>query len=159
MLDYFYQLWIQLVNIVRKFFGFDSQSGGSWQHQTQAVGGPFRANQSEPSRFRTHTSHTKKYTPEEVKRCLRGLEKSERVGVVMAEAARLSTMLNENMRHHFRGRERIFDRLPYVLFQYTQGKPSYDIARSVSYFSDGDDVEDAMLFVARLITPRVNRMR
>jgi len=98
-----------------------------------------------------------RYTVREVKEYLRGARAGERARPVYAQAAQINTLLDERMRRNFAGRERLFDRLPYVLFQYTQGKPTFEIARSVSFFSDGDDVEDTMDFVARLITKTINR--
>jgi len=88
---------------------------------------------------------------------LRGARAGERARPVFAQAAQINTLLDERMRRNFAGRERLFDCLPYVLFQYTQGKPTFEIARSVSFFSDGDDVEDTMDFVSRLITKTINR--
>jgi hypothetical protein len=98
-----------------------------------------------------------KYTPEEVKRMLRGLETNEWSPPVLAQATTISTLLDERMLRYFRGRERLFHRLPYVLAQYIQGKPCFDIARSVSFFSDGDDVEDTINFASRLIAAKLNR--
>ena len=78
---------------------------------------------------------------------------------VLYQASTFGALLDERMVRYFRGRERMFDRLPYVLLQYTQGKNCLDIAHSVSYFSDGDDVEDAIDFAALLISNQLNRQR
>lgn len=100
---------------------------------------------------------TRRYTAAEVKAYLRGIEKGPRAAQPIAHAAHLSTMLDARMVRHFRGRERLFDKLPFVLYQYTQGKPTDQIAQSVSYFADGNDVEEAMDFVAKLIARKINR--
>lgn len=162
MLKYFNQLIHQVGFILRKFWDFNHQTGNHWQRQTQTVGGVFGANRDSAPRYGTrheHPAQVKKYSVEEVKRCLRGLEQGERAAFVMREAAQFSSILHEGMRRHFRGRERIFDRLPYVLYQYTHGQPAQEIARSVSYFSDASDIEEAMNFVSRLIAARINRAR
>ncbi len=119
-----------------------------------APGGVVGSYSTQAAQTRRH-----KYSPEEVKRILRGLEKGDHAAPVLLKAATFGTLLDERMIRYFRGRERLFERLPYVLFQYTQGRPSQDIARSVSFFSDGDDVEEAMDFAARLITFSLNRQR
>jgi len=160
MLKYLGKLLSQFDLALRKFFDANSQAGHGWQSQTQAVSGNFGSNPNRTQRYGSaHPAQLKKYTADEVKRYLRGLEQGERARPVMAEAACFSLILNDNMRRHFRGRERIFERLPYVLYQYTQGKPSQEIARSVSYFSDACDVEDAMYFASCLIATKVNRAR
>ncbi|MDB5082424.1 MAG: hypothetical protein JWP00_4348 [Chloroflexi bacterium] len=100
-----------------------------------------------------------KYSVAEVKRILRGLEKGPLAYPVLYQASTFGALLDERMVRYFRGRERMFDRLPYVLLQYTQGKNCLDIAHSVSYFSDGDDVEDAIDFAALLISNQLNRQR
>lgn len=100
-----------------------------------------------------------KYSPPEVKRMLRGLERNEWSQPVMLQAATVSNLLNPRMARHFRGRERMFERLPYILYQYTQGKPCLDIAQSVSYFSDGDDVEETISFASHLIAEHLNSRR
>jgi len=162
MLKYLSQLLNDLEAIIKKFFGVDNPTGTNWQHQTSPASGIFGDSSRKTAGVSTravHPAQVKKYTPEEVKRCLRGLEQGERVGPVMVEASRFGSVVNEGMRRYFRGRERIFERLPYVLYQYTQGKPSQEIARGVSYFSDANDVEEAMSFACRIIAARVNRMR
>ncbi len=162
MLKNFSQLLRQIDFSLRKFFSADSHYQNRWQRQAEPASGLFGANRGNANRYRTgyvHPARIKKYTVEEVKRCLRGLEQGERVRPVMAEAAQFPQMIHEGMRRHFRGRERIFERFSYVLYQYTQGKHPQEIARSVSYFSDAADVEDAMYFASRIIAARINRGR
>ena len=93
---------------------------------------------------------------EEVKLYLRSQQSHELARPVMEQAARFSSLVDERMRRHFRGRERTFDRLPYVLHQYTIGKDAQEIARNVSYFTDCDDIEHAMSFAASLIATKIN---
>jgi hypothetical protein len=162
MFEYINGLLDELELLIKRFFNIDARPGNSWQRQPEPASGSFGASRGGAKSYgeqHSHSTQVRKYTPEEVQRCLRGLERGERVGPVMAQAGQLGSLLNDGMRRYFRGRERIFERLPYVLFQYTQGKPSQEIARSVSYFSDADDIEEAMWFVARLIAARINRMR
>lgn len=99
----------------------------------------------------------KRYSKQEVIQCLRGDIKGARAESVQRHAAQLASHLNEGMRRYFRGRERMFEKLPLVIYQYTLGKPAMEIARSVSYFSDGKDVEYAVEFAAELIAKRLNR--
>jgi hypothetical protein len=96
-------------------------------------------------------------TKQEVKNCLRGKVISEWSDEVLRHASQLGSHLDARMRRHFRGRERMFEKLPFVIYQYTGGKPVEEIARTVSYFSDGKDVEDAVDFAADLIAKRINR--
>jgi hypothetical protein len=126
-----------------------------------APSGPRPSSNGSLGQYTEHSSQVKhhKYNVQEVKRILRGLEKGERSYPVLLQASTFSSLLDDRMVRHFRGRERMFDRLPYVLLQYTQGKNCLDIAHSVSYFSDGDDVEDAIDFAALLITNQLNRHR
>ncbi len=144
---------------IRAWLNFDHSNPRNWNRQAQPASGPLTGKHGETRQGvrEVNSALSKKYTADEVKRYLRGLDGGVRVQPVMAEAARFSSMLNDKMRRHFRGRERIFERLPYVLYQYTKGAPSQEIARSVSYFSDADDVEQAMYFAARLIAAKVNR--
>lgn len=98
-----------------------------------------------------------RYSKQEVKDCLRGKIQNARAEEVLREASQLSSHLDERMRRHFRGRERLFEKLPFVIYQYTTGNPPQEIARSVSYFSDAKDVEDAVDFAAEIIAKRLNR--
>ncbi len=146
----------QIVDRLKRFFSNDSLDYRHFtKRQTETAPGFSRrmaGYQEESAR-----SHHSRYTAAEVKDYLRGKRAGERARPVFEQAARINTLLDERMRRNFAGRERLFDRLPYVLFQYTQGKPTFEIARSVSFFSDGDDVEDTIEFVSRLITKTINR--
>ncbi len=126
-----------------------------------AHNGPRTGSQGNLGRYTEPSSQLKrhKYSVQEVKRVLRGLETGAWTYPVMLQAATFSALLDDRMIRYFRGRERMFDRLPYVLLQYTQGKNCLEIAHSVSYFSDGDDVEEAITFAAYLITNQLNRQR
>lgn len=126
-----------------------------------AHNGPRSGAQGNLGQYTEPTSQVKrhKYSVQEVKRILRGQEKGAWTYPVMLQAATFSNLLEERMVRYFRGRERMFDRLPFVLLQYTQGKNCLDIAHSVSYFSDGDDVEEAINFAAYLICNQLNRQR
>lgn len=160
-----------LFEIIRKFFSLDSADSrhnsnglglGLWHGRLAQTPNAPRTSRTDPmSGYAGQNVQPKrhKYSPEEVKRILRGLEKGQHAQPVMVMAATFSSLLDERMVRHFRGRERIFDRLTYVLFQYSQGRPCQDIARSVSYFADGEDVEDAINFAARLIANHLNRQR
>jgi hypothetical protein len=145
-----------------------NRPGHSRQHMSTGWGrlglahnGPRAGSQGNLGHYTEQSSQVKrhKYSVQEVKRILRGLEKGAWTYPVMLQAATFSALLDDRMIRYFRGRERMFDRLPYVLLQYTQGKNCLDIAHSVSYFSDGDDVEEAITFAAYLITNQVNRQR
>ena len=151
-------------NLVRRFFNNQSHSnytsGWGWRNVAPA-GGPAkygRPNQARPDNAdKNGEVGFKKYTTAEVKAYLRGQQQSERARPVLQQASQISVLLQARMQRHFRGRERIFERLPYVLYQYSQGRDAQEIARSVSFFSDGEDVEQAMDFTARLIADHVNR--
>lgn len=152
------------LELIRSFFDTTPRNGQSWSGQQRWAQSPSapRASRNDGRPIGSYAganAHQKrhKYTPEEVKKMLRGLEKTEWTPPVLAQAATFSALLDERMVRFFRGRERLFDRLPYVLLQYTQGRPCNEIAHSVSYFSDGEDVEDAIDFAARLIAHEVNR--
>lgn len=153
-------------NIVQRFldiflpFGTSSNfmRGLGWNNAA-AAGGIGRQGSNQPSQpaSKISDSSQRKYTAQEVKAYLRGQEQNDRARPVMEQASQFSRLLEERMRRHFRGRERIFDRLPYVLYQYIHGTDAREIARSVSYFSDSEDIEQAMEFAATLIANRVNR--
>lgn len=98
-----------------------------------------------------------RYTIAEVKAYLRNWQKGERARAVLQEASQFSRLIDERMRRYFRGRDRIFERLGYILYEYTKGTDVKEIARKVSYFADSDDIEDTMDFVAAIITNRLNR--
>ncbi len=156
----------QLIEFIRIHLfldlGTDHQNRQSWNGQQRLAQSPSAPRSGHDGQLGSYTgqgTHSKrhKYTPEEVKRILRGLEKGQHTQPVLAQAALFSSLIDERMVRFFRGRERLFERLPYVLFQYTQGRPCDDIARSVSYFSDGEDVEEAIDFAAYLIARQVNR--
>ncbi len=161
------------INAFRKFIGLDhnqtKQSGflaDFWHNQhklAQSPNAPRTHNGDHLNRGYSAAARSRskqpKYSAEEVKRILRGLEKGQRAGPVLGQAAVLGSLLDERMVRYFRGRERMFHRLTYVVFQYTQGRPCDEIAQSVSYFSDGQDVEEAVEFAARLIAYQVNRHR
>ena len=154
---------------VREFWDDHGQSNGSFGiglmggagRLAQSPNGPRPGNGQSLDRYSgtSGTAKPHKYSPDEVKRILRGLERGDHARLVLVQAATFSSLLDDRMIRYFRGRERLFDRLPYVLLQYMQGKPSDDIAQSVSFFSHGEDVEEAMDFAARLITLQVNRQR
>ena len=97
-----------------------------------------------------------KYTSTEVKRYLRGLDAGERASLIMEEASNFSTYTNVKLPESLRGRERIFERLPSVLYQYNQGRPAAEIARPIGYLTDAEDIEAAVDYVAELIARRVN---
>ena len=97
-----------------------------------------------------------KYTAAEVKCYLRGKGEGERTQPIMEEASNFSTYTTGKLPEGLLGRERIFERLPSVLYQYNQGRPTAEIARSIGYLTDGEDVEAAMDYVAELIARRVN---
>ena len=156
----------QLIAFIRDFLGLGpgQTDNSGWLHQSRTLAQtPSGATPARPP-YGSYTSgatqpRPHKYSPEEVKRILRGLDHGEHAPLIMLQAATFGSLLDDRMIRYFRGRERLFERLPYVLFQYTQGLPAFDIARSVSFFSNGDDVEDAMEFAARLIALHVNRQR
>lgn len=100
-----------------------------------------------------------KYTSVEVKRYIRGLEGGERAIPILKEAASFSTYADSKLPDCMLGRERLFERLHSVLFQYSQGKSTTEIARTVGYLSDAADVEAAMDYVSQLILNRVNNPR
>jgi len=151
-------------NWVRRFFNSQTHSnystGLGW-HNAAPVGGLGKYNR--PDSARPHSTDKnggvdfKKYTVAEVKACLRGQQQGERARPVLQQASRISMLLQARMQKHFRGRERIFERLPYVLYQYSQGHDTQEIGRSVSFFSDGEDVEHAMDFAANLIANHINQ--
>jgi hypothetical protein len=156
-----HKILVQFLEYLRKLTSSSNRPMSNYWRQTQpadGLQGHRPANQRQVQN--PHTSR-RKFTAEEVKRYLRGIDSGggDRAALVMAQAGRISSLLDVSMRRHFAGRERIFDRLPFVVFQYTQGKPTFDIARSVSYFSDGDDVEAAMDFASQIIAKAVNRQR
>lgn len=136
---------------------------GLWNGQgrlAQSPNVPRPSTSNRPGQYTVSApSKRHKYQPDEVKRILRGLEKGEHAQPVLMQAATFGSLIDERMVRFFRGRERMFDRLTYVVFQYTQGRPCEEIARSVSYFSDGEDVEDAIDFACRLIANQLNRQR
>lgn len=154
------KILVQILEYFRKLNSSSNRPLNNYLRQTQPVSG-LHGHRPVPQRQQVQDSHQsrRKFTAQEVKRYLRGTESGDRAALVMAHAGRISSLLDVSMRRHFAGRERLFDRLPFVVFQYTQGKPTFDIARSVSYFSDGDDVEAAMDFAARIIAKEVNRQR
>jgi hypothetical protein len=167
----FNKLYEQLVAIIRQILGQENSNRPGHPRQSMFTGlGRWGLAPSGP-RAGTGGNHLGGYTESsgqtkrhkygvgEVKRILRGLEKGPHAYPVMLQAATFHSLLDERMVRFFRGRERLFDRLPYVLLQYTQGKNCLDIAHSVSYFSDGDDVEDAVDFAAALIANQLNRQR
>lgn len=98
-----------------------------------------------------------RYTVGEVKAYLRNWQKGERARAVLQEASQFSSLIDERMRRYFRGRDRIFERLGFILYEYTKGTDIKEIARKVSYFADTDDIEDTMDFVAAIIANRLNR--
>jgi hypothetical protein len=146
----------QILDRLKRFFNNDNIGYRTFtRRQTETAPG-FSQRMAGYKEESSRARHSR-YTAKEVKEYLRGERAGERARPVFEQAARINTLLDERMRRNFAGRERLFDRLPYVLFQYTQGKPTFEIARSVSFFSDGDDVEDTMVFVSRLITKTINR--
>ncbi len=159
-----FKFWL---NQLRAYFssGLDniSRNRPDWSGQQRLAQSPGglrpSPNQARPGGYNSAASGQKrhKYTPLEVKRMLRGLEKGPLSQPVMLQAATINSLLDWRMVRHFRGRERLFERLPFVLFQYIQGRPCDEIAHSVSYFSDGEDVEDTIDFAAGLIAAYLNR--
>ncbi len=150
-----------LKHLMRRFFNHQSNSsyttGWGW-HNVAPAGGVDKYNRPNPaSPDKNDGVGFKKYTAAEVKAYLRGQQQGERARPVLQQASQISVLLQARMQRHFRGRERIFERLPYVLYQYSQGRDAQEIARSVSFFSDGEDVEQAMDFAASLIASHVNR--
>jgi hypothetical protein len=100
-----------------------------------------------------------KYTAQEVKTYLHGTKEqhSERARPVMQQASQFSSLIDTRMKRHFLGRERVFERLPYVLYEYSLGTDPHEIASHISYFSDSEDIEHAMDFVAGFIANRINK--
>ncbi len=153
----------QIVEAFKTLLGLNGRRGSSsmWRSQrlAQSPNGPRPRPGDQLGHYAGPGGTTKrhKYTPEEVKRILRGLEKGNRAHSVMAQAATFSSLIDERMVRYFRGRERLFDRLTYVMQQYISGRPCQEIAEKVSFFSDGQDVEEAIDFAARLIANHLNR--
>jgi hypothetical protein len=170
-MDEFHKFYEQIVAFIRQLLGQENINRPGHPRQNMftglgwlglAPGGPRSGtNGDNLGRYTESSSQAKrhKYSVLEVKRILRGLEKGSTAYPVLVQASTFSSLLDDRMVRYFRGRERLFDRLPYVLLQYTQGKNCLDIAHSVSYFSDGDDVEDAINFAALLIANQLNRQR
>jgi hypothetical protein len=150
---------VQFLEYLKKLTNSSNRPMANYWRQPQPANGLHEPRPTTQRQVSNSDHIRRKFTPQEVKRYLRGAESGDRAALVMAQAARISSLLDVGMRRHFAGRERIFDRLPFVVFQYTQGKPTFDIARSVSYFSDGDDVEAAIDFASRIIAKAVNRQR
>jgi len=166
----FNKLYAQVLAFIRQLLHLENSNRPKHWRQNMYTGlgrlglapsGPRPGSNGNLGHYTEQSSQVKrhKYSYQEVKRILRGLEKGEWAYPVMLQAATFSSLLDDRMVRYFRGRERMFDRLPYVLLQYTQGKNCLDIAHSVSYFSDGDDVEDAIDFAAHLIATQLNRQR
>ncbi|HEX2909676.1 MAG TPA: hypothetical protein VH186_02640 [Chloroflexia bacterium] len=163
----------QFIDIIRKLLGLDINSNNNrhghdyfrldlWNGRGRLAESPNIPGSSAGNRVGSYAGQSSqskrhKYSAQEVKRILRGLDKGPLAQPVMAQAAIFSNLLDDRMIRYFRGRERLFDKLPFVLFQYTQGKPCADIARSVSYFADAEDVEEAIDFASGLIAHQVNR--
>lgn len=164
------KLYAQVLAFIRQLLGLENSNrpGHSRQNMFTGLGwlglapsGPRPGSNGNLGHYTEQSSQVKrhKYSIQEVKRILRGLEKGGFAYPVMLQAATFGSLLDDRMVRYFRGRERMFDRMPYVLLQYTQGKNCLEIAQSVSYFSDGDDVEAAIDFAAQLIINQLNRQR
>jgi hypothetical protein len=98
-----------------------------------------------------------KYTVQEVKAYLHGVDNGERTRFVMAHASRINLILNDKDRKYFRGREKFFDRMPFVLFHYLKGEASENIARQISYLSSAEDVEYTIEVASHIIIRSINR--
>ena len=159
---FYMKVIIYFKNLLRRIFNLSSgsnyMSGWGWRNVAPAGGvGKYRTSKPARPAVKSDPGDFKKYTRQEVKMYLRSQQHDERARPIMAQASQFGGLLQERMRRQFRGRERIFERLPYVLYQYTQGKDPSEIAHSVSFFADGEDIEQAMDFAATLIANRVNR--
>jgi hypothetical protein len=153
--------WKYLQDLFDSLFGSNSGNWNAFQRLVQTPdvprnegNRPLTGYSGSATRPRRH-----KFTAGEIKKILRGLEKSSYERDVMMGAAMLGNLLDERMVRFFAGRERLFDKLQFVVQQYSLGRPCAEIAASVSYFSDADDVEDAIEFAARLIANHLNRQR
>lgn len=161
------EIFKQLVQFLRNFFDFGAGSGwnGLWNGQGRLAQHPQlpRSAQQPESLGNYSGSVTRgkrpKFSGAEVKRVLQGLEQGERARLIMSQAALIGSLLDERMVKLFPGRERIFEKLPFVVQQYSMGRPALEIARCVSYFADGDDVEELVDFACRIIANQLNRLK
>lgn len=128
-------------------------------HQSQWLTDPYppRSNFSQPGAgSRKIKNLGSKYTSQEVIKYLRGQGESERAAWVIREASSFYIYDPHQVPPQFRGRERLYEKLPFVLYKYSQGWSAQEIAKSVSYFSTADDVEEALLYISEVIARRIN---
>jgi hypothetical protein len=97
-----------------------------------------------------------KYTTQEVIKYLRGQGDNERAAWVAREASSFYLYNTDQVPNQFRGRERLYEKLPFVLYKYSQGGSAEEIAKMISYFSTADDVEEALFYISELIAKRIN---
>jgi hypothetical protein len=153
-----------LVGNITNFFSnfFNSQDLGlknKANHQSQWLTNPYQPNRNfsqSASGSRKIKNLGPKYTSQEVIKYLRGQGESERAAWVIREASSFYVYDPQQVPPQFRGRERLYEKLPFVLYKYSQGWSTQEIAKSVSYFSTAEDVEEALLYISEVIARRIN---
>src|SRR4051812_6643688 len=108
------------------------------RHRTQWLTTPFqpRSGYAEPSSGSRKIKNSEpNYTSQEVIKYLREQGGGERAKWVIREASSFYIYDPDHVPPRFRGRERLYEKLPFVLYKYSQGWSSAEIAKTISYFS------------------------